>query len=592
MTFMATLPIILPVWQEKPMPRGFLQIERTGFYSTPEELAYQSKAFKSNDRALILKTLANIQKIQTPDASKIVYTYLSSAKDPVMRTTAIKYLYDMPIIEEKINTVETLMNNQVAEGIAAARLYVKFKQAKLNKVFSLVHGTSMPNKISLAQALADAQRASADQWLPHYSKDNSMSLQKLVLGNIAASPKQSAKSLAFIKKILSSNDTIAKVFLATSLVNNKQTALFFKQMSSEKHASIRQAAARGMGVLPKSEYEPLLVKMTRDSDTEVRKTATRSLHAYKTNSAIEALSEVFKDAELLNQKAAVESLMHLSTQVDISTIVSKHIDGRLSGQRRWSAHILGNLTKKIYTNAIDAALFKEKDADAKSQQIYALGQFKHRLDTKLVTTLSKDNSSRVRRALMTYIGKINDQKLFPFIHNAAVKDHANDVRGAALTACGNNGSPWFNKTLIHIMYDLDINKPRNSMDRACASWAAGKIRGLDKKMYDQMKLFIQKPMIPMEMGPPAYDNPQVLISITFAFVDQAKMGDNNERKYAKYALSFVKKFQGGRGVEFPRSSQNRYFALQAKHYLENLPVQPKNMRSRKIHWSIAPIKKN
>ena len=49
MTFMATLPIILPVWQEKPMPRGFLQIERTGFYSTPEELAYQSKAFKSND---------------------------------------------------------------------------------------------------------------------------------------------------------------------------------------------------------------------------------------------------------------------------------------------------------------------------------------------------------------------------------------------------------------------------------------------------------------------------------------------------------------------------------------------------------------
>ena len=117
---------------------------------------------------------------------------------------------------------------------------------------------------------------------------------------------------------------------------------------------------------------------------------------------------------MLNQKVAVASLMTISAKKDISSFVAKVIGGKAVGSRRWSAHILGNLVSKSYADQIEVMVRKERDADAKSEQIYALGQFKHKLDKATVDSFSKDKSERVRAKLMIFIAQINDEKRYIF----------------------------------------------------------------------------------------------------------------------------------------------------------------------------------
>jgi HEAT repeat protein len=381
-----------------------------------------------------------------------------------------------------------------------------------------------------------------------------------------------------------------RAFAASSLIYSEETSVFFKTMSSDKHATVRKAAANGMGTVKKPEFEQMLIRLTQDRDTEVRKAAAASLKQYPSDWSVAALIKLFNDVELLNEKEAAKSLMHISSSMNIIPAVSKAINGTV-GYRRWSAHILGNLKAKQFADQIEVQLRKEKDQHARAEQVYALGQFVHPLAENLVNSLSKDPSPLVRAQLVLYIAKVNNQKFFPLIHNAAMKDSVGEVRWAALEGCGINGSPWFNKTLIAIMMDLDVNNMRDAQDRACACWAAGKIKGLSKEMYSRMRTVMKEPTVPQIMGPKTFDESTVLISILFSFIDQYKMGDNDERKYKKWAEHFVFRFNGDRrSVDFPRNYHNNYYSLQGDKYLKSEPVESQPFPRRRVSWTLKSLK--
>lgn len=182
------------------------------------------------------------------------------------------------------------------------------------------------------------------------------------------------------------------------------------------------------------------------------------------------------------------------------------------------------------------------------------------------------------------------------MHNAAMKDGAGFVRWAALEAMGKNGDPWFNKTLLAIMSDLDKENMRDYQDRAVACWAAGKIRGLSKPMMDLMIKFMNRPTIPVVMGPNTYDNSQVLISIFFAFCDQYHRAKKaKEEELEKYFLKFAKSFhfrftKDRRSVDFPRSVHNDNYANQGLSYLNGTEAPRIDMPKRKLNWDYKVAK--
>ena len=581
--FIAALPVILPVWKEGPLPKQFLKYDNIGYKAESERIQVQKDALKIKDPIFRMQTLRRLSLLESTESAEVMYEYLKVETEPTLRAAALSYLYYSPSIPGRISLVEGLINNQTEEGIAAARLYCKFKAAKAGKVMKLLKGTSESNKVALVQALRENNKLSTDQWLKVLNEDKTNSYQAEVLGAIASS-KANSKSIALIKKTLNNGSIIQQTAVASGLRASKETSELFFPMSKAKHATVRRSAARAMGEVVESRFEDTLIQLSRDKDAEVRKQAAISLRGYSSDKSIKALINNLNDSQLLNQKKAVESLMHISKNRSIMDLIAPSLSHKDFSPRRWAAHIAGNLIEKKHAATIEKQLRKESHHDARTEQVYALGQFRHKMDKAYITKLSKDHE-RVRAALMLYLAKIDVKEFFPFMHEAAMNDPVGPVRWAALEGAGINGSPWFNKTLLDIMTDLDAENMRDAQDRTCACWAAGKIRGLSQGMADQMKLSMNRPTIPVPMGPKTYDHSSVLISIIFAYADQSKSNNPKAELFGKYADSFVYRFlKDTRSVDFPRGYHNDYYADQADKYLKNQEVGPMPFPKRRLSF--------
>lgn len=587
--YVATLPIILPVWEKEPMPPQFLKYDNIGYKADSEKIKLQKDALKVSDPIFKMEVLRRLSLLESEEAALVMYDFLKTEKDPALREATLDYLYNSPALADKMTLVEGLINNQTAEGIAAARLYCKFPEAKGPKVMKLLKGTSASHKVALVQALKENNKLNPDQWLKALNDDQSQSFQAVALAALASGP-QNTKSLAQIKKLLNTGSIIQRNAISGSLVANDKTSPLLIPLSKDKHATVRRSAARCMGQLVDSKFEDTLISLTKDKDAEVRKEASASLKNYPSAKAIDALVIVLKDPQLLTQKKAVESLLHISKKTEIMSLVAPSLSSGDFSSRRWAAHIAGKLVEKKHAALIEKQLRKEKNFDARTEQVYALGQFKHKLDKALITKLSKDHE-RVRAALMLYLAKIDVEAFFPFMHEAAMNDPIGPVRWAALEGAGINGSPWFNNTLEKIMKDLDEENMRDAQDRACACWAAGKIRGLSKGVSDQMKLSMNRPTIPVPMGPKTYDHSSVLISIIFAYVDQSKSNNPEAELFGKYAKAFVFRFvKDTRSVDFPRGYHNDFYATQAEKYLLKKKVEPMPYPKRRLSFEYKAVR--
>ena len=587
--FIATMPIILPVWEEGPMPPQFLKYDNIGYKAESENISLQKDGLKVSDPLFKMQVLRRLALLESEEAANVMYDFLKTESDPTLRAATLSYLYNCPPIDSQISLVEGLMNNQTEEGIAAGKLYCKFSQAKAGKVLKLLKGSSTSSKVALVQAMRENKTLKAEQWIKILNDDNSNSFQSVVFSAIAEGEVNSS-TLSLLRKTLSSGSVIQKNAIAGSLVKNEQTSPIFMQMSNDKHATVRRSAANGMGLVKDSNFEDRLISLSQDKDAEVRKQAAISLRHYSSDKAVTALVKNLNDPQLLTQKAAVESLLYLSKNMEIMGLVASSLNAGNFSSRRWAAHIAGKLKKTQHAKLIEEQLRKEPNFDARSEQIYALGQFKHKIDKNFITKLSKDHE-RVRAQLMIYLAKIDVEEFFPFMHEAAMKDEVGFVRWAALEGAGINGSPWFNKTLADIMLDLDEENMRDAQDRATACWAAGKIRGLGKRMSDQMKLSMNRPTIPVPMGPKTYDHSSVLISIIFAYIDQSKSNNPEAELFGKYAKAFVFRFvKDTRSVDFPRGTHNDFYATQAEKYLLNQKVEPEDFPKRRLSFEFKKVR--
>jgi HEAT repeat protein len=489
-----------------------------------------------------------------------------------------------------MQTIQSLISGQTDEGVAAARLYCRFSKANLNKVIKLLKNIPLKDKISLAQALADTQKIKPQQWLNIYKENKVLSFTKIALKELSVNAESSAV-IAFLKKIINGENKAEKAVVARSLKVSKGTYSLISLLLKDSHPTVRAFAGELAGQAKDIHFQKSLIQLTQDKDSNARKSAIKSLRYFPTVESTKALYKALSDVELLCQKVATASLLEISKKFNITAVVAAGLSHGKVGTRRWSAHLLGQLNEKSYGDSILKQLQKESDFDARTEQVYALGQFRHALPEKMIQKLFVDHE-RVRRAFMHYLGKINNKAHFKLLDKAAMEDTVGFVRWAALEAMGNNGDPWFNKTLLAIMKDLNKNDMRDYQDRSCACWAAGKIRGLEKKLIDQMILFMKSPTIPVVMGPNTYDNSQVLLSISFAFADQYHRGGEKKDYFFKFAKFFHFRFtKDNRSVDFPRSYQNDNYADQAWSYLNNEKAPRVEMPQRRMSWDFKTAKK-
>ena len=581
-TLMTLLPAILPTWEEAPMPKGFLNYDLEGYKSETAATNKQIEALEVKDPIFRLRVLWKLSLLGNEDAGKVILGFLANENDPLMRTAALRYLYNCELPDSEMPAIERLINGQTDEGLAAARLYCRFPKADLSKVVKLLPNSNLKNKISLVKALDETDRLKASEWQRIYKNSKEHSFRVIPLKQIAAKPGK--ESIDFMKEILKSGSNTERATIALNLKVSDQTSQLLDMCLIEKHATVRSAAAGAVALSGDKKFHSKLISLSTDSDSEVRKAAIRSLSVYPNKETVEALLNSLGDQELLVQKAAVKSLKEISKKFDIAAIMGKGVTFTNSGVRRWTSHLLGMLVEKSYAQKIYAQLKKEENFDARAEQVYALGQFKQKMTQAEIKKLSEDHE-RVRASLMHYLGKINDKKYYDLMHNTAIEDTVDFVRWAALEAMGNNGDPWFNETLLAIMNDLNRDDMRDYQDRAVACWSAGKIRGLSEPLIAIMIKFMNKPTIPNVMGPNTYDNSHVLLSIFFAFCDQYHRGGEKKDYFFKHAKSFHFRFKKDRrSVDFPRGYHNDNYADQGWSYLNGDEAPRVHLPKFQLNW--------
>lgn len=277
--YIAALPIILPVWEKGPMPKEYLKYDNIGFKAESAKTKLQIEGLKFKDPIFKMEVLRRLSLLETEEAAQIMYDFLKSETEPTLRAATLSYLYFSPTMSKNLSLVEGLINNQTDEGIAAAKLYCKFKDAKVNKVTKLLKGTSTRNKVTLVNALKENNKLNPNQWLKVLNEDKSQSFQAAVLAAIASKP-SSDNSFALVKKLLESDNALQKTAIASSLLASEKNSTLYITMSQDKHATVRRAAAKGMGSVVKTSFEDKLIALSKDKDAEVRKEASKSLRNY------------------------------------------------------------------------------------------------------------------------------------------------------------------------------------------------------------------------------------------------------------------------------------------------------------------------
>jgi len=579
------LPLILPTWKEKPLPKDFLSYEAAGFKSPSAKVQFQKNALKNNDPTFRIQVLQQLAQINNDESQALIYSHLKKEKNSSVRLALLNALCNCKASEGHMKEVESLITSELAEGIAAARLYCGFPKADLKRVVKLMDVLREADQLILLQALNDSARLPLGIWMNLYKKRKEPRARFLILQALT-SKAGNPQSLKLLADVLKSPKLLERSAVALNLKPSTKTAELIKVLATDKHSSIRSLAAQNMGLLVNSDFHPILLKLAKDKDSEVRKKAYSSLRKYPTKATLNTLVDGFADVELLNQKVACESVQVISTATSVAQTLASYIQDKNIGKRRWSAKVLGFLNKKEFAGKIKQQLLREKNHDAQKEQLFALGEFKELLNDKQIKKLFIGHK-RVKAELMHYLGKTNRQEFFHYIHDAAFNEKGSSVCHAAFEAIGRNGSTWFNKTILAVMNDLDSEDTRSSYDRVCACWAAGKLRGLSKAARERLVKSVSEKTLPSPMGK-AFDG-MVMIPILFAFVDQAKFGDGDRDYYKKKIASFVKRFKQtgsarGRSSEFPTGYEKMHYADQAVAYLEGKDIEAAPNKKRSIVW--------
>lgn len=199
----------------------------------------------------------------------------------------------------------------------------------------------------------------------------------------------------------------------------------------------RAHALRILGELKVPTSVPTLLNGLGDRDPDVRNVAARSLGRMKLQAAEEALVELLgkHDQAVSARIAAICIEMGPRT----APLLIRTLREGTPKARFWAARILGEIKDPRATRSLGDALV-DKDSDARSAAIWALGMIADRSTASLAEPLLRDPIWYVRAHAAEALGRIGDPNAVSSIAEA-LKDRSWWVRKNALDALVQLGDP-------------------------------------------------------------------------------------------------------------------------------------------------------
>lgn len=503
-TFLVLFPLLIPVWDQRPLLPDDLFPTPYPIYMVGTDINMQRQGLAIADADLRCVLVQHLRQTGDPAAQEVLRAQLHTEKNPQVLATILQQFLFMPLDPPPIeNTLAPLLEHSSADlRFWAAGLYGRTKGANLAALAQVALKDTAPTVRAAASAALLQRAADLDvgvlKELAH-SPDPQVRADALsaAAGNTRAGELQPEFSSA-----CDDENVRVRFAVATGLDRLPEPLLqpLAEKLAADRHFSVRCALVQAIGRRKTASLLPLLLNLAADPDPEVRRLVAEQLTAFPGQPAIETLVRYFDDTANLVRCQAEETLVAIHPQSPVVAAVAARL-GEANVYARYHVYrVLGRLNAREHDRAIHEALKSEERPENIGAIMFALGLLNAGFAAQDVAGAAGHDSPIVREEAARALGRLKDPATFDTL-NQLIFDKDKTVRAAALISAGWTGNgPAFSASLFKALKTFSDDQ-MTTENRAAACWAAGRLRPCDEELMSQLIRQATTPVVPTPEGP-------------------------------------------------------------------------------------------
>jgi HEAT repeat protein len=392
--------------------------------------------------------------------------------------------------------------------------------------------------------------------------------------------------------------------LSTGLDKEFQFSLLRPLIDCE-HTSVRAAAAAAIGRLEAGELLPDLFKLSRDPAPIVRRRAAIAMGTFPQRDTYVRLIELCGDpgSELLRD-ASLDTLESIADKYPVEREAGSFLDHRNADIRYNLYRLLTRLDSSMYNEPIATKLHLSATAARQklpysdrpiniAAAIRALNTGGAREAAADITALKEHPDALVRTAVAESIGVLKPANGPDIVKQYAQQDKSPEVRKAALTSMNAILDNSFEDALLNILKRTNYAAGEflTATDRVMAAWMLSRLPTIGAPTKARLYAQITTSVVITMLGP-AFDSENVRTTAMWCLVVCAKRhpSDAELRKRVGQLFNLLIRDLEDVGT-IPTSYVLKYYAYQAKQFLNDAPIERRIVKPREYRFNYRPAQK-
>ncbi len=525
-TVVKLFPLLLPLWQERPLTAQDLYPGPGPLLVTTEETAMLASGLVLGDRQLRCAIAQQLRQAGTPLASQTLVSHLSKEPDPVVMASFLKELSQAdPLDPDVASRLSDMLAHEYAQvRYWAAAVAQRLPEPPLSQLSDLARND--PDALVRGAACAALRRhapvARLDVLL-QCCEDADSVVRAEAFGALAAHGKAPQARVALLAACRDDGHPAARVAIAGELTRLPlQLAIEIAgALAPDTLSTVRAVLVESLGQAQAKPLQDLVHSFAEDADAEVRRVAAAQLAALPGPKTLQGLVPLLSDPSNLVRCQAAASLTAIDPHCSVGDAVAERLTDANPFARCHVCRVLGETRADQHSQTVYEQLRRETIPRNVAAAVFALQRFNMRAVAAPVAALAQHEAPEVRREVAQALGVFAAPATFDVIRRLVFDPDA-ETRRRAVEAMGRIGAgDAFNATILRVLKSVSETAVTSSLDRATACWAASRVRPIDMAVMKRMVTQATTPVIPV-MGVMEFDSEPVLVSAAWALVQCAR----------------------------------------------------------------------